>query len=254
MKILTIALNTFKEAIRDRILYLILFVSIFFIVFSRVLSMMTVGDELKVIKDVGLASISIFGVFMAIIIGTNLVYKEIDKRTIYTLLSKPIHRYEFLLGKFLGLNITLLVMVVIMSVVFFGLMFLYGSKFESKFLIAILLIFMELAVITAISILFSSFTTPILSSVFTFFLYLIGHFSQNFKFFIAKTKAPIGKLLIRVLYYILPNLEKFNIKTEVVHNLPLSSNFILYSLLYGIFYVLAVLFLSALIFHKRDFI
>jgi len=254
MKILIIALNTFKEAIRDRILYLILFVSIFFIVFSRVLSMMTVGDELKVIKDVGLASISIFGVFMAILIGTNLVYKEIDKRTIYTLLSKPIHRYEFLLGKFLGLNITLLVMVVIMSAVFFGLIFIYSSKFEPKFLIAILLIFMELIIITAISILFSSFTTPILSSVFTFSLFLIGHFSQNFKFFIAKTKTPVGKILIKILYYILPNLEKFNIKTEVVHNLPLNSNFILYSLLYGIFYALAILFLSALIFHRRDFI
>ncbi len=254
MKIFTIALNTFKEAIRDRVLYLILFISIFFIIFSRVLSMMTVGDELKVIKDVGFASISIFGVFMAILIGTNLVYKEIDKRTIYTLLSKPIHRYEFLLGKFLGLNITLLIMIVIMSVVFFGLVFLHGSKFELNFLIAILLIFIELIIITAISILFSSFTTPILSSVFTFSLFLIGHFVQNFKFFIVKVKTPIGKILIKILYYILPNLEKFNIKTEVVHNLPLNSTFILYSIIYGIFYTLAILFLSALIFHKRDFI
>jgi ABC-type transport system involved in multi-copper enzyme maturation permease subunit len=118
MTIKVIALNTFKEAVRDRILYLLLFFAALSILVSRILALLTVGDRAKIIKDVGLASISFFGALMAILIGTGLVYKEIEKRTIFTLISKPMRRHEFLLGKFFGLVLTLLVMLALMSVIF----------------------------------------------------------------------------------------------------------------------------------------
>ncbi|MFQ6083323.1 MAG: ABC transporter permease [Candidatus Aminicenantia bacterium] len=254
MRVWIIALNTFKEAIRDRILYLILFFAIIFIIFSRVLSLLTVGDELKIMKDVGLASISIFGVVMAVLIGTGLVYKEIDKKTIYTLLSKPVYRYEFLLGKFFGLTITLVIMLMVMSLIFFSVIFLYSLQLDPKFLIVILLTLIELMLITSLAILFSTFTTPILSSIFTFSLFLIGRFSWGLNTLIEKSKSPLGKVLVKIVYYILPNLEKFNLRTEIVHNLPISTQFLIYSILYGLCYTLTLLLLATIIFQKREFV
>jgi ABC-type transport system involved in multi-copper enzyme maturation permease subunit len=167
MKIKTIALNTFKEAIRDRVLYLLFFFTVVALLFSRLLAMLTVGDRVKIIKDVGLASISLFGMLMAILIGTGLVYKEIDKKTVFTLISKPIHRWQFLLGKFFGLVLTLLIMTVLMSLIFLIIVFLHTSKIEGRLLLAVLFIFIELILITAVAILFSCFSTPILSSLFS---------------------------------------------------------------------------------------
>jgi ABC-type transport system involved in multi-copper enzyme maturation permease subunit len=130
MKIRAIALNTFKETIRDRILYLLLFFAAVFTVFSRLLALLTVGDRIKIIKDVGLSSLSLFGALMAILMGTGLVYKEIDKKTIYTLLSKPIQRYQFILGKFLGLVLTLFLMLLAMSLIYLMVVYFHTFRIE----------------------------------------------------------------------------------------------------------------------------
>ena len=132
MTVAVIALNTFKEAVRDRILYLLLFFAATAILFSRVLALLTVGDRMKIIKDVGLASISLFGALIAILIGTGLVYKAIEKRTIFTLISKPIRRPEFLLGKYFGLVLTLAVMLACMGVIFLALVFIQTGAVELK--------------------------------------------------------------------------------------------------------------------------
>lgn len=254
MKIKTIALNTFKEAIRDRILYLLLFFAATSIIFSRLLALLTVGDRVKIIKDVGLASLSLFGVLMAIMIGTGLVYKEIDKKTIFTLLSKPIHRHQFLLGKFFGLVWTLLVMLICMSIIFLLLIFFHNFRIEWNLLIAIFFIFIELILITAVAILFSSFSTPILSSLFSLGFYLIGHLSWGLETIIIKMNPGPGKTLLQILYTLLPDLENFNFKTEVVHGLPIPPKFYLFSTLYGVFYTLFLLTLATLIFRRRDFV
>ncbi len=254
MKIRAIAFNTFKEAIRDRILYLILFFAVVCIGFSRLLALLTVGDRVKIIKDVGLASLSIFGALMAIMIGTGLVYKEIEKKTIYTLLSKPIHRFQFLLGKFFGLVLTLFIMLLLMSIIFLGLVFFHTFKVEWQLLIAILFIFLELCLITSVALLFSCFSTPILSSLFTLAFYLIGHTAWGLEILIEKIKTGFGKTLAQILYHFLPDLENFNFKTEIVYNLPIPAKIFLYSTLYGIFYTLFVLILALIIFRKRDFI
>jgi len=254
MKTRAIALNTFKEAIRDRILYLLFFFAAVSLAFSRLLAVLTVGDRLKIIKDVGLASISIFGVLMAILIGTGLVYKEIDKKTIYTLLSKPIERWQFLLGKFLGLVLTLFIMTLAMSGIFLAILFLHTGKLEGQMLLAILFIFLELVLITAVAILFSCFSTPILSSIFSLSFYLIGHLSWGLETLIQKTRPGAGRAALRGLAAILPDLENFNFKTEVVHGLTIDPRFYLFSAFYGLVYTLFILALAVLIFKKRDFV
>lgn len=254
MKIRAIAFNTFKEAIRDRILYLLLFFAAACIIFSRLLALLTVGDRVKIIMDVGLASLSLFGAMMAILMGTGLVYKEIDKKTIYTLLSKPIHRYQFLLGKYFGLILTLFIMLFFMSFIFLTLVFLHTFRIEWELLIAIFYIFVEVCLLTAVAMLFSCFSTPILSSIFSLSFYLIGHLSWGLENSINKMNPGIAKTLTQILYAFIPDLENFNFKTEVVHHLPIPSEIFLFSVLYGIFYSLFLLFLAILVFRKRDFI
>jgi ABC-type transport system involved in multi-copper enzyme maturation permease subunit len=254
MKIGAIAGITFKEAKRDRILYLLFFFAAVAIIASRVLAILTVGDRAKIIKDVGLSSISIFGVLMAVLIGTSLVYKEIDKKTIFTLLSKPLHRAQFILGKFLGLVLTLFVMTAFMTVIFLVIVYLHTARVEWRMLVAVAYIFLELVLITAVAILFSSFSTPILSSIFALAFYLIGHLSWGLELLIRKMKAGTGRTAVRILYMILPDLENFNFKTEVVHNLPIPSGIYLTSLLYGLCYTAFILGLAVLIFRRRDFI
>jgi ABC-type transport system involved in multi-copper enzyme maturation permease subunit len=191
---------------------------------------------------------------MAILIGTGLVYKEIEKRTIFTLISKPIHRYEFLLGKFFGLILTLFIMLACMSVIFLALVFFHTFKIEWALLAAIVFNFLELILITAVAIFFSSFSTPILSSLFSLGFYLIGHFSWSLETLIKKIRPGVARTLIQVLYTILPDLENFNIKTEVVHGLPLPASLFLYSTAYGLIYAAFILALAVFIFQRRDFI
>ncbi|MFC2170012.1 ABC transporter permease [Acidobacteriota bacterium] len=254
MKVKAIALNTFKEAIRDRILYLLFFFAAVCIIFSRLLALLTVGDRVKIIMDVGLSSISFFGIFMAILIGTGLVYKEIDKKTIFTLLSKPIHRYQFLLGKFLGLVLTLFIMLLLMTLIFIILVFFHTYRIEWGIFTAILFIFFELCLITAVAIFFSCFSTPILSSIFSFSFYLIGHFSWGLEALIQKVHPGLSNTFVRFLYILLPDLENFNFKMEIVHHLPIPSKILIYSTLYGFSYTLFILILAMLVFRKRDFI
>ena len=254
MKIGAIAGITFKEAKRDRILYLLFFFAALGIAASRVLAILTVGDRIKIIKDVGLASISIFGVLMAILIGTGLVYKEIDKKTIYTLLAKPLHRAEFILGKFLGLVLTLFVMTAAMTVIFLAIVYAHTLKVETGLLVAVVYIFLELVLITAVAILFSSFSTPILSSLFALGFYLIGHLSWGLELILKKMQPGPGRSFVRALFMILPDLENFNFRTEVVHGLPIPPGLTLSAFFYGVCYTAFILGLAVFIFRRRDFI
>jgi ABC-type transport system involved in multi-copper enzyme maturation permease subunit len=254
MKIAAIAGITFKEAKRDRVLYLLFFFAALGIVAARVLAILTVGDRIKIIKDVGLASISLFGVLMAILIGTGLVYKEIDKKTIFTLLAKPLHRAEFILGKFLGLVLTLCVMTLAMTLIFLAIVYAHTLRIETTLLVAVGFIFLELVLITAVAVLFSCFSTPILSSLFTLAFYLIGHLSWGLELIIRKMRPGAGRTLVRGLYAFLPDLENFNFKTEVVHGLPIPAGIYLSSFLYGVCYTAFILGLAVLVFRRRDFI
>ncbi len=253
MKIIAIALNTFREAVRNKIFYLLVFFGIFFSLSSKLISVLTIGDTLRILKDVGLASINFFSVLIAIFTGINLVYKEIEKKTVYFILSKPVDRRDFILGKFLGLALTIFIALTTMISIFSIFIFIFSGTFDPYILVYFVFLFMELLIIISISILFSSFSTPILSSIFTIILYLLGHVIWTFNEFKHKLLNPLGKYLAYFIYYLFPNLEKFNIKSALVMNDPISMKIILSTLAYGIFYVTAILFISIHIFKRREF-
>ena len=252
MRFFVIGKNTFKEVIRDKILYNILFFAILMIGFSVLLGKLSLGEQLKMIKDMGLSCISLFGTLIAIFVGISLVFKEIDKRTIYTIIAKPISRKQFLIEKFLGLILVLLINVLIMSAGVLLIIYEISMTFEWNLLNAIFLIFIELMVITSIAILFSTFSTPLLSGIFTLAFFIIGHLSKDIKK-LGEKSSDLVKFLTSAIYYVLPNLENFNIKGKVVHAQPVSIEFYTFSVAYGLLYIILIMTIAVLIFEKRDF-
>jgi ABC-type transport system involved in multi-copper enzyme maturation permease subunit len=246
-----IALNTFREAIRDRILYLLLVFAVGLIVVSRLLSLLTVGDEEKIIKDVGLSAISLFGVLTAVFVGVSLVFKEIERRTAYTLLANPVRRWHFVIGKFGGLLAVLAMNVAVMSAALFGLLLLRGEA-PWALVPAIVLILVELVVITSFALLFSSITNPILAALMTFAVYVMGHLSWSLMLLKAKLDG-VGAVVADVVYWVMPNLERLNIKAEAVHAIPLQPGLVPLAVVYGLSYSVVVLALACFAFERKEF-
>lgn len=252
-KILVIALNTYKESIRDKLLYNLLIFALLLIGGSVILSTLTVGERSKIIIDLSLASLNLFGVLIAVFVGIGLVSKEIEKKTIYTIIAKPVHRWEFLAGKYFGLLITLAVNVGLMTVCVYAVQLAGEWTLRLELVKAIWLIYVELMVVTAAALLCSTFTTSTLAAIFTLALYVIGHFSSSLKDFAKKVGSDGATAAANVLYYSLPNLEQFNIKGEVVHHIAVPAERVAWSTLYGVAYVAALMVLAAIIFQRRDF-
>jgi len=252
-KVRAITLNTFKEAVRDRILYAILAFAMAMIASTFILATIGAGSGPKIIRDIGLGFISIFGTLIAVFIGIGLVHKEIDRRTIYTIVSKPIHRVQFILGKYVGLILTLFVNVTIMTLALMGLIYLGEGLWDFRLFAASGMILLELMVITGIAVLFSAFSTPTLSAIFTLSLFAIGRLLDDLRLFGEQYAGPLGRAVIQGLYYLLPNLGRFNISAEVVHGIPLGDVVSGMTILYGSLYVVALLALTSLIFQNRDF-
>lgn len=248
-----ITLNTFREAVRNKIFYLLLFFGIFFAVSSKIIGMLSIGDQLRVIMDSGIAAIGFFTSLIAIFTGINLVFKEIEKKTIYNILSKPINRDSFILGKFLGLALTVLVALAAMMLIFFLFLYVNSGHFSTGLLLHFLLFYLELLILIALSLLFSSFSTPILSSIFTICLYLIGKVTWTFNIFQPMISSRPVRFLTYLVYYLVPNFEKFNIKDQVVLSVAVPWYQVGYAALYGIAYTIFLLLISIMIFRKRQF-
>jgi ABC-type transport system involved in multi-copper enzyme maturation permease subunit len=261
-RILAIAGNTYRENIRDRILYNLILFALIMIFSSLALGQLTLGNEDKVIIDLGLSSISIFGMLIAIFIGISLVYKELEKRTVYALLAKPVHRHEWILGKYLGLLFTLLVNTVIMTVGL-ALAMIYTGGIQAsaylRLLPAVYLIFLSLALITALALLFSTFSSPALSAVFTFFFWLIGHFSSDLQSFAEIAKSAPVIWLCRILYYVIPNFSNFKImdSRSIIQGAgyfqAMDPAAILWATIYCVVYCAFLVTLGITIFMRRDF-
>lgn len=255
-KIAAIAINTFRESVRDRVLYnLILFVLIL-IGASVFVSELSIDQESKFIMDLGLSLMLVFGALIAIFIGVGLVFKEIDKRTIYNLLSKPVHRYEFIIGKFFGLCMTLLVNCVVMIIgIELALMYVNGGfvSLQWTLLPSAYLIFLELTLVVAVALMFSSFSTPMLAALFTFAVYVIGHFSADLRLAAELTDSAISRVVLTALYYLLPNLSNFSFISEASHGKIVPLSMALSATVYAIIYASILLSAAALIFQKRNF-
>ncbi|MDQ1290250.1 MAG: hypothetical protein QG615_32 [Nitrospirota bacterium] len=252
MKVLSIALNTFRENLRDKLLYNLLVFALLMIGSSLLLMRLTLGEFHRLLLNVGLGSINIFGVLIAIFVGIGLVNKEIEKKTIYTIVSKPVARYQFLIGKYLGLTLTLFVNTVIMAGGLLLVLFAQSVPIESMLFKALGLIFMEFMVITAVALLCSTFTSATLSAIFTLATYVIGHLTADLKTFGEKMDEGM-RAVVTGIYYILPNLERFNLKGNVIHHIEVSGTDLLLIVVYGLTYVAFLLMSASLIFQRRDF-
>lgn len=252
-RILVIARNTFRETLRDRILYNLLFFALLMIGSAILLGSLTIGEQARLIKDIGLAGINIFGVLIAIFVGIGLVSKEIERRTIYSILAKPIHRAEFLLGRYLGLAATLAVNSVVMAAGFCLTLVVGHVELDLSLLSAVGLIVVELLVMTAIAVLCSTFTTPVLSATFTLSLYVIGHLTDDLRALGAKLQHGPATWLLDGLYYTLPNLDYFNVKAQVAHGIAIESSYLWSAWAYGAAYCAVLLLLACVIFQRREF-
>lgn len=254
-RILSIAANTFRETIRNKILYAILAFALFVIGMTFFLADLSVGDFTRIIADVGLASIHLFGVVMAVFLGITLVSNEVERKTIYLILSKPVRRFEFIFGKTLGLSFTLALTTLAMAAVLFlvHLAYQYGGKSEPGIFVASAGIYLELVLLTCLATLFSTFTTPVLSAIFTLSLFLVGHLTNYLYTLGERSQVAAVRWGSMALYYLLPNLENFNWKNEVVYggarSLALPGLAAGYLLLYGA----GVIALACLLFSRKDF-
>lgn len=258
-KIFTIALNTYREAVRNKVFYILLVFGLLLLGFSLVLASLALGNEDRIIKHVGMMAINVFGLLLAVFVGVNLVYEELDKRTIYTVISSGVSRTEFILGKFFGLFFTIAVNVIIMCILLCILIaFWENSVVTPTLLLAVYLILFEMMIISAFAILFSSFSTPVLSAVLTFMCWVIGRMSEDLWEW-GRQLAEQGQVgvanLLQVLYYILPNLAIYNIQDQVVYRGDIGSigyNTLLYPFA-AILYTAILLIIATISFARRDF-
>jgi Cu-processing system permease protein len=262
----SIAVHVFRESVRDRVPYTLLLFAVLLIAASYLLGQLTAGQDVKIIKDLGLAAISVVGLFIAIFIGIGLVSKEVERRSVYSLLTKPVSRPQFVAGKYAGLVLTLAVYVAVMTAALYLLLgwmtWLTPASVQSAWdapgvdpamLRAVFLIFVELALVTAIALFFSTFSTPMLSAALTLGLWIAGRFNAELRNFDAVVDSAAAAWLARGLYHALPDFSAFDVKLQVVHGLPVMGGYLALTAAYGAVYITALLLAATFIFARRDF-
>ena len=252
-RLLSIAANTFRETVRNKILYVILAFALVVIGLTWFLADLSMGELSRIVADVGLASIHLFGVTIAVFLGITLVSQEMERKTIYLVLSKPVPRWEFVLGKAAGLCSTILLTTSVMAATLFVVYAAYYGKAEAGILVASAGVYLELVLIVCLATLFSTFTTPTLSAMFTLSLFLIGHLSQTLFVLGERAKFAGARAAASFLFYILPNLEVFNWKNGVVYGEVRSLAILVPAVGYLACYGAAVLLLACLLFSRKDF-
>jgi ABC-type transport system involved in multi-copper enzyme maturation permease subunit len=264
--IAAIAINGFRESVRDKVLYNLVLFAILLIGASYLIGQLTAGQDIKIIKDLGLAATSLFGVFIAVFIGIGLVAKEVERRSVYSLLSKPIHRYQLVLGKYAGLVLTLIVNISVMAAALYVVLAYMrwgvpagvesawdAPALDPALIEAVFLILVELTLVTAIALFFSTFSTPILSAAFTFGLTIVGHYSDDLRNFQDVVDSSVAQRVAQTVYWVLPHLAQFDIKAQVVHGQRVPAAYVGFALLYGALYVAFLLVLATTVFSRRDF-
>jgi ABC-type transport system involved in multi-copper enzyme maturation permease subunit len=253
-RIVHIASNTFREAIRDRVLYNLIAFVLLLSGAAVLVGQISIEIEKLVVINLGLTAISLFGVVIAIFIGIALVSKEIEKRTLYTVLSRPVRRWEFIIGKFFGLASTLVVNTFFMAIGVFAALFYVSQKFvraDALILVALYFIILEFLVICSLALLFSSFSSPLLSAVFAFSLFVIGSFAEDLRNF-AGLAHGLTRWMATGAAYLVPNFSAFNVISSIAHGQPVAGQLVLHNTLYALFYAIMALSGAVLIFERRD--
>jgi ABC-type transport system involved in multi-copper enzyme maturation permease subunit len=253
-RLVTICKNTFREAVRDRVLYNLVVFVLFLTAAAIFLGELTAGQEARTIVNLGLSAMLLFGAFISIFVGIGLVSKEIEKRTVYAIFAKPISRTEFIIGKYLGLCLTILVNTAIMGAgVSLALLYVGGGNLAATIWGAVALIYLELTIIIGVSILFSSFSTPALSALLTFLVFVIGHFSSSLRELASSLGSVSAQYLFDGIYYILPNLSMFSFSTNAAHGIIPPVSLLAGAASYAVVYNIILLIITTLIFSRRNF-
>lgn len=254
LRVLHIAINTFREAVRDRVLYNLIAFALLMSAAAVLVGMISIDIERLVVVNLGLTAISLFGMVISILIGIGLVSKEIEKRTLYTVLSRPVRRWEFIAGKFFGLSGTLLVNTFFMAIGVFLALLYVSHHFQSSdrtVLIALYFIVLQLFIITALALLFSSFSSPLLSAIFAFCLFVIGSFAEDLRGF-AKMTHGIAGWFATGAAYLVPNLSALNVINQAGHGQHVAARLVVYNTAYALVYTIAVLSGAILVFERRN--
>lgn len=252
-RVFTIAWNTGREAVRSKLLYTLLFFALVLIFVSLVLAGISYVERDRILQDIGLASIRFFAIAIAIFVGVGLIHKEVDRRTVYTILSKPLSRGEFLIGKYVGLVATLWLQAAIMVAAFVAVSLFREAPLGAGHAAAFTLLAVELAVVVAIATLFSAFTTPMLATLFAGGVWIVGNLTRNLRDLGADSEIGLVRQLTALLYGVLPDLASFNLSLEAAHGLPVMASDVWLPVLYGSAYVIITLLCAVTVFERRDF-
>ncbi len=251
--ILAVSQNFFRGVLRSKIFIPLLFFALGLILLSKLLEFLTFTAQIKLIMDIGLTSISFFTALISILLASGSICRQVEQKTIYTVLTKPVSRLSFILGNFLGMIGVILVTLVITGLTLFMLLCLKGHIMGETAWAALFFIFLEAALITSIALMFSSLSSSsATSTILTFLIYLVGHFNPQLRFLGEKWKETIGRWTIKIAGWILPNLEGFNTRSKAVQGIPISAHRIVISLVYAVIYICAMLILSYLILERRE--
>jgi Cu-processing system permease protein len=252
-----IALNTFRELIRNKVLYAVFAFAFLLIAISALFGSVTIGNQVEVIKDFGLFALTISGAIVVSLSGVTLLERELKQKTIYNLLSKPVRRFEFVLGKFFGLALIGGVVISLMGLVFIAFTAMFEGRIDWLMFQAILFIFLELVILSSVALFFSSLViTTILAGLFTFGTFLAGHSYRALDYFLTPVSEADSAVLsgtVKTLKILLPDLSLFNIADRVTSGGSISLSYLATAILYSIIYSAALLILSILIFQRRDF-
>jgi ABC-type transport system involved in multi-copper enzyme maturation permease subunit len=272
--IFALALNTFREAIRNKVLHSLLAFALLLIFSALAVGQLSLGEDVRITRDFGLGGIGVFSVLIAIFVGVNLVYKEVELKTVYAILAKPVRRYQLLLGKFTGMVLTLVVQIAVMSLVLIVVLGLEGAAPDAALVKAIWLLVVEVVVVTAVAVLFSSFSTPFLSGVFTLGIYVVGRLQPELRGLDAKLAEAVGlegvsaagnlvlRGLLKVLTTVFPDLHVFYVSGHEVAGKAVSVHgptfvdwaYVGHTTAYGLAYAAVMLFIAAVVFRRRDFV
>lgn len=248
-----IAKNTFLETIRDRVLYAVVFFAVLMLCSSLLLSEISLFQDERIVRDIGLASISLFSVVITLFIGSKLIYKELEGRTILVVLSKPVLRSQLILGKWLGLSLVISCVTLLISLIFALICYAQGIPFSSLYIIAIAFGLLEHLVLIAAVMFFSTFLSPIITIFATLALYFVGHITDDLLEYVYISKNVLLQNISYALYFLLPNLDYFNLKTFAAYNISLPSEYFAWTTLYAAAWLFLLLFLASRIFARREF-
>lgn len=252
-RVFAIAVNTFRESVRDKILFSLIILGFLLIAASKIFVPISIGQAEKIIKDFGVGLIEIFGLFIVVLIGTRILYHEIERKTIYSIITKPVKDWEFVTGKFFGLYYLVITVQVILFAIFFLFCRLYLGSFDWFLLNTLYFYLFEFLLLDAVAVFLSCFTTPITAGILTLLVFFIGHLTHYLRELVLVLKLENLKGLMSFLYFILPNFSVFNVKASVVYHHQISINTYLLAISYSILYSMILLIISSVLYAKREY-